>query len=627
MIRAVAQLVDVALDGAQVMCNNLPSELATDAAVFLHEIHGNSNTDRVTIIRYLKRAIESDPTNVRPYLEIAKVEASSSRPYRSPSVSDCIKATLEVAPNDPLVRLQIGLLILTLSSSLYADPDSVFERETSTIEEVVDHWLFVKQADPQLFRQIDLHLFNSSRYANIQQSVSFTALVQVAVTIDCAELNETIKEALHDEFTCLLFRSSLMKVQWQPAGFDLIASLGPFPHFKRVELLGLDKTELPPGFEASFAKVLAQCPKLENLLFCHRLPLTGEFLASICEPQLLQELNLAKLSSLEDGHVEALCEALVAGSKLLNPENPQSPFEIFLIPKSISPSTVVRVATLLSEVTSLRVFSFGSYSDQIPEALALLSASLKMVSIVHCHEVTEKDVLEVIGKLPNLLVFSGTGSPNLADSAITKTTSNNSPHPTLEILVSQSGALYFFTANRNRNLRIVTSFNKPLTYSVEVLVPEWPSLQYLDYVDGHLVPSGNTLTLTSVARNNMGNAPQICSTMCASKRSMATCMQVNHGAAQQVHWAFGSGNIVSNKLSSFNGGTGSSIAWLNQGALKSIQTVTQLGVTPKVQLNFDGRSRIIMYGHPNNAATFETSPNFSIGFFSLAITSFLCSLP
>lgn len=117
LIEAIAEFVDVALDAAQLMCNKVPTDLAVDAAIFLHEIYIGGrqlyySNGASKIISYLLRAVEADPTNVRPYLEVAKVYLFKSRPSISDEAKEWIAKVLQIAPKDNLIRLQIGLLIL-----------------------------------------------------------------------------------------------------------------------------------------------------------------------------------------------------------------------------------------------------------------------------------------------------------------------------------------------------------------------------------------------------------------------------------------------------------------------------------------------------------------------------------
>lgn len=117
LIKAVAEFVDVALDGAQLMCNNVPTDLAVDAAMFLHEIHATTNDD-AKIISYLQRAIDVDPKNVRPYLEVAKIQVFANAPYLKPEGRLWIDRAMEIGSMDPLIRLQVGLLLLSVPGAV-----------------------------------------------------------------------------------------------------------------------------------------------------------------------------------------------------------------------------------------------------------------------------------------------------------------------------------------------------------------------------------------------------------------------------------------------------------------------------------------------------------------------------
>lgn len=135
LIKAVAEFVDVALDGAQLMCNNVPTDLAVDAAMFLHEIHATTSAD-AKIISYLQRAIDTDPKNVRPYLEIAKIHVFGSRPNLSEEARIWLDRVLEIGSMDPLIRLQVGLLLLSAPNTakyayMVGDEKSEFESRKS----------------------------------------------------------------------------------------------------------------------------------------------------------------------------------------------------------------------------------------------------------------------------------------------------------------------------------------------------------------------------------------------------------------------------------------------------------------------------------------------------------------
>ena len=133
LITAVAEFVDVALDGAQLMCNKVPTDLAVDAAMFLHEIHATNKASADSkIIGYLQRAIDTDEKNVRPYLEIAKIRVFSGRPFLTDEARIWIDRVYEIGAMDPLIRLQLGLLLLSAPAST---------RYSTAVNKLRDVWI------------------------------------------------------------------------------------------------------------------------------------------------------------------------------------------------------------------------------------------------------------------------------------------------------------------------------------------------------------------------------------------------------------------------------------------------------------------------------------------------------
>lgn len=658
MIDAVGELVDVALDGAQLMCNNLPSDLATDAAVFLHEIHANKN-DGNKIIQYLERAMATDPTNVRPYIEITKIHAYNARPRLTPVVRKWIDTTVCVAPTDALMRLQIGLLILTLPNA-FADAVETESMPSSGLrawEEVVEHWTVVKQTDPNLFYQVDLHHFaardtpTSPRvitaidHAAGQRGRSFSALVHVAVHLQCPELVDAIKESLHMDFSSLLFHSTAT-TPWTSESLALLASCGPFPHFKKVHLPDLG-ADMGPCCERELGNLLARCAELEELNISANLKMSGELLASISQPHKLVTLDVPGLE-LEDAHLEAFCDAMLASKAAAIPET-ATPLDRasevleaahgaeycalrhLLLPSTITADTMVRVLHKLGEKAPLEALRFSHYNESIPEALARHADTLKLVSVADCNQITDVVVQNIISVLPNLLVFDAVGS-SLGDGEFARMASKTNIHPSMEFVITAGGTYFMFSAGQKRTLRLAASHAKPVQFSLGLTAHEWPGLGLMKYARSReyfdMARNAAPVIFFQCEKSLNSHAPQTFTIFGKARNShhvKSTASALGHSS--QIMWSLGGFRIAEVKIPNNLAGA-SQLQWVQDSNLKGIIPTSSIAHIMRVNLCIPGLpDQHLIFQSQGGSNPFSVPPGFSINFFAVGLLSYLRLLP
>lgn len=647
LIRAVAEFVDVALDGAQLMCNNVPTDLAVDAAMFLHEIHATTNAD-AKIISYLQRAIDTDPKNVRPYLEIAKIHVFGSRPNLSSEARLWLDRVLEIGSMDPLIRLQVGLLLLSAPNTakyayMLSDLKEVFDNNkrnaesrrdrimmarakldenTTNIEklkeiaaakaeaaakaaesgepapedtdhgitllsdeekletekvaaqdppsleeataefvkptpeevgcpvlaEVIRLWMPIKEQHPSLFAELDYHIFLPRAdhvdaieqwlypLASSMRAGSFHALAFVASRLQCAELDNAIRELMQAgvssdvstenagaEFnTFLLFLN--LSVPFDACLCNYLASIGPYNTVTRVVIHGRADTTRFTATEAEFGRFLKSFPKLTSLVLPEDLKnLNGSLLADFAHPQQLSALDLTGTSCTgEDleafaelltkdlvkpaAHLEIVVQAttpptpepVAEGEEpapvpttpqeaIISVYNSQLELITLLLPTSVDADGGARVLNLLSGLANLQHLSIGNMSDSLITSMALFGASMQFLSVHGIAEVDVPCVDKLLTLLPNLLMLDA-AKTNFHESRATSLLTRPRLHPTLEILVVANEVMHFFTASKPRTMYLTpatTAGTGKGAITWDLPASEWASLEFKRFCTPH----------------------------------------------------------------------------------------------------------------------------------------------
>jgi len=632
MIKAVAELVDVALDGSQLMAASLPTDLATDAAVFLYEIHANNIESRKKIVGYLQRAIASDPTNVRPYIETAKIYAFSSRPQLEPQSREWIDKTIEVAPNDVLVRLQLGLLLLMLPGA-FTQNYTKLKHETA-LDEVMSYWQVVKDADPALFRQLDLHLLSprvetdisvtntgTDIMATSHRLQSFSALVRVAVMLKCQELNETIKETLQEESDIFIFLAPL-HCAWNSDMMELFASFGPFESFKRIYISDAESIS-PECSELAFGKILVQCPNLNEIHLITNLPtFKGEFLSSISRAQQVSVLELTG-PAMEEAHLETFFDNALSDPQFKS-------LKTLLLPSSIGVACASKLLHRIADVLTLEHFRCSHWDESIPEAIVRHADSLTMLSLARAQNLVLAEIQALLPKLPKLLVFDGSGS-SLTDSVIASFVSLANFHPTFEIFISASETYYLFTGSTERRIRLSGGHTKPTSFIFSIYSAEWPSLALMPYTAKREFFTGDrfgAIQLFIVGKPTIGPQPQQAFLFGKHPASILRCMSGIMATGSSLHWQLGTLKVIEIKFHN-NSVSNSQMMWMhNQQMRNAVPSPVISAVTRMLLPVPGGKDTQILFHHTGGGASDITlPPGFPVNYWAIAVLSFIRQLP
>jgi hypothetical protein len=664
---AVIELVEVAFDGASLLVHKLPTDLTCDAALFLHELHSRPTSVNPKIISYLQRTINIDPAAVRPNLEMAKILASVSRPTLSPEIRIWIDRSISVAPNDILVRLQIGLLILTLPNSFNVTSGSdggskhdasqnVHASNMSAIDEVLAHWNFVKRTDASTFRKIDLHLFtlryeepspSSKALTQIRQSShtisrsvaiekvaqsrakSFAALIFVSCKLDCPELKETIKKSILNDFSSLVLASA-GALTWNAEMLSHLASMGPFPHFSAL-YIPKHALSLTIECEIGFGHLLAECPNLSSLRIVASFEFDGRhFLKSLANPSKLETLDLTG-TSVDDKNLDLFVQELLSSSlSSTSIVDPKLSLKTLLLPSTVSAHGLLNSMNLMSEVCRLEHLRTSPLVQNPTLPIVMpFSSSLVMLSVCDANGLTIERTKELLSALQTLLLFDGSGSPQLSDSALVPLLSTSSLHPTMELFISSTGVNYLFTGAHRRRVRIVASSTMPVNFSLSIYCTDWSSLPLLQYTKNRdvlaLSSLSGTLTLITVDKSVFGGEPLKLSTFGRSTNFGLTTSSISaESSRSHTIWKLGTVRIAEIAVPNNLATQMAEMQWISNGDLATSQISASLSNVLRIKLSSsDMQDQQLVLHTRGSAADFELPPGFSASFWAVALLSFM----